>query len=65
VGYLGKNMTTHRVTFDLKVEGGGIEARELELIANSADAWSEAHQMLCRAYGDRAQIIAFEEKTEQ
>jgi hypothetical protein len=57
-------MTTHRVTFDLKVEGGGIEERELELIANSADAWGEAHQMLSRAYGDRVQITAFEEKAE-
>ena len=26
-------MTTHRVTFDLKVEGGRTEATELELIA--------------------------------
>ena len=52
-------MTTHRVTFDLKVEGG-TEARELELIANSADvARREAQQMLSRAYRDRAQITGF------
>jgi hypothetical protein len=56
-------MTTHRVIFDLKVGDGGIEARELELIASPEDAWMEAHQMLSRAYGDRAQITAFEEKT--
>ena len=56
-------MTTHRVIFDLKIEDGGIEARELELIASPEDAWMEAHQMLSRAYGDRAQITAFEEKT--
>jgi hypothetical protein len=55
-------MMTYHVTFDLKVEGGGKEARELELIADAADAWREAHRMLCRAYGDRAQITAFETK---
>ena len=57
-------MMTHRVTIELKVEGGVTEERELELIAKSADAMREAHQMLCLAYGHRAQIAAFEEKTE-
>jgi hypothetical protein len=53
-------MTTHRVTFDLKVEGGRTEATELELIANSADvARTEAQEMLSRAYRDRAQITGF------
>jgi hypothetical protein len=53
-------MTTHRVTFDLKVEGGRTEATELELIANSVDvAKMEAEQMLSRAYQDRAQITGF------
>jgi hypothetical protein len=52
-------MTTHRVTFDLKVEDGVIEARELELIANVRDARREAQQMLFRAYRDRAKITAF------
>jgi len=52
-------MTTHRVTFDLKVEGGLTEARELELIANMVDARREAQRMLFRAYRDRAKITAF------
>ena len=60
-------MTTHRVTFDLKVEDGGIEATELKLIANTAYAKREAEDMLFRAYGDRAQITGLvtylEEKT--
>ena len=52
-------MTIHRVIFDLKVEGGVTEARELELIANVLDARREAQQMLFRAYQDRAKITAF------
>jgi hypothetical protein len=64
VNSVGVSMMTHRVIFDLKVQGGSTEARELELIASSADAKREAEEMLFRAYGDRAQITAFEDKVE-
>jgi hypothetical protein len=58
-------MTTHRVIFDLKGESGVTEARELELIASTADAMREAQQMLFRAYRDRAGITAFVTRREE
>jgi hypothetical protein len=58
-------MTTHRVIFDLKGESGVTEARELELIASTADAMREAQQMLFRAYRDRARITAFVTRREE
>ena len=58
-------MTTHRVIFDLKGESGITEARELELIASTADAMREAQQMLFRAYRDRARITAFVTRREE
>ena len=53
-------MMTHRAVFDLKLESGSTEARELELVASSTPlARLQAEQMLFRAYRDRARITEF------